>query len=140
LALLTGLAGCVAMEPFVEGEVRLAAESDANAGQFLIVRAVPDHPDGFDPRRVYHGDEEFIGRARADEIEFPHAFHLEGPEPRSQDIPWLLLAWLSDDPHATWIQPGQTFGASQFELVHHSHAPVFADGLEVALDGIAPPP
>jgi hypothetical protein len=133
------LTACVSQEPFVEGTVRVGEDLQLAEGQHLIVRAVPDHPDGFDPRRVYHGDEVFAEQAEADAVQFPYEFHIEGSEPRSQDIPWLLLAWISDDPRATWIQPGERFGATQFDMVHVSHGPLFANGLEVTIDGVAPP-
>lgn len=137
LALLAST-GCTNEGPHVEGQVRLATSRVPALEPWLVVRAVPDHPDGFDPHRVYHGDEEFIDAFAVDEIDFPHAFHLHGPEPRTQGKPWLLLAWLTDDPHAEWIQPGQSFGAVRFEIVHVPHAPSYAEDLEVTLDQLAP--
>lgn len=134
-----GSAGCGADNPFVEGEARLGPEGAVAGGPFLVLRAVPDHPDGFDPRRVYHGDEELTARFDADAVEFPFEFHLEGEETVSMDQPWLLLAWFSSDPHADWIKPGQTFGAIQFEFTHVSHAPSYAQGLAVTIDETAPP-
>lgn len=126
--------------PFVEGEVHLAERQIPTSGQWLVVRAVPDHPDGFDPRRGYHGDEEFIETVPITSIDFPYTFYIPGGRPRAPDESWLLLAFVTDNPHAEWLQPGQLYGATPFELVHTPHGPSYADDLVVTLDAIGPPP
>jgi hypothetical protein len=135
-----GLSGCVEQSPFVEGVVHHASWQIASPGQYLVIRAVPDHPDGFDPRRGYHGHEAFIESVPATAIDFPYAFHIPGPRPRAHGKPWRLLAWLTENPHAEWIQPGELFGTTDFELVHTAYGPAFSEDLEVTLEDIAPPP
>ncbi len=139
LAIGSTSAACTADGPSIEGEARLAPQGE-KAGAFFVIRAVPDHPDGFEPHRVYHGDEALFATFHADSIEFPFQFRLEGEETASMDQPWLLLAWFANEPTPEWIAPGQTFGAIQFEFTHVSHGASYADGLEVMVDETAPPP
>jgi hypothetical protein len=130
--------GCGSEAPHVEGEVDLASRE--RSAPYLVVRVVPDHPDGFDPRRIYMGDAEFGSFAvPTEEIEFPFAFFLEGREPPHDDTPFRVIAWLGDDPNAIWFRPGQTFGTRSFRFEHVVYAESYADDLRVELDTIAPP-
>jgi hypothetical protein len=125
--------------PSVEGEVALA-QRDATT-PLLLIRVFPDHPDGFDPHRIYKGDGEFGSEVvRVDDVDFPYAFRFEQPEePQPSGARWRVLAWLAADPHARWIHPGETFGTQSFEFVHVPHGASYADGLVVELGETAPP-
>jgi len=135
------LAGCVDYQPHVEGEIDLA-HRDATAS-LLRLRIFPDHPDGFDPRRIYTGDREFASETiEIDAIEFPHAFDLVGHEEPDHNAKerWRALAWIGDEAEDTWIRPGQTFGTAAFTFEHEPHTAMHADGIVIELDAIAPPP
>ena len=138
-ALFWGATGC-AEAPSVEGEVALA-QRDA-ARPLLVIRVFPDHPDGFDPQRIYKGDGEFGSEVvPVDEVEFPYAFRFEQPsEPHPSGARWRVLAWLADDAHERWIHPGEAFGTESFEFVHVPHGASYADGIVVELGQIAPAP
>jgi hypothetical protein len=128
-----------AQVPSVEGEVVLA-ERDA-ARPLLVIRVFPDHPDGFDPRRIYKGDAEFGSEVVAvEDVELPYAFRFEREEePHPSGATWRVLAWLAADPHERWIHPGETFGTESFEFVHVPHGASHADGIVVELGQTAPP-
>lgn len=134
------MSGGCAQYPSVEGEVVLA-QREAEA-DLLFVRVFPDHPDGFDPRRVYKGGGEFGSEVVPVEVvEFPYAFRFAQPEePHPSGARWRVLAWLGDDEHARWIRPGETFGTRSFEFVHVAHGASYAEGIVVELDQTAPAP
>lgn len=131
--------GCAA-SPSVEGEVVLAHRDAARP--HMVIRVFPDHPDGFDPRRVYKGDDEFGSEVVAvDDVEFPYAFRFErADEPHPNGARWRVLAWLAADAHERWIHPGETFGTEAFEFQHVAHGSSFADGIVVELGQTAPAP
>ena len=149
-AALLGLAlvatGCHAGpgEVIILGQLRTERGDLSRFGSQVIVRAVPDHIDGFSPSNPYTGPRVYEATCPLEHTEFPVEFsifdddrHLERAPPR-----WLLLAWIADDLSETWVEDGALFGAATFEFRTDYYGASVADGIVIDLDQVygAEPP
>jgi hypothetical protein len=92
--------------------------------EFVLVRAVPDHRDGFEVRRDYHGDLFFEDECPTDHLEFPFAYMLLGDQThvdKTSGARWRLLVWETDDPDATWVEPGEAYGTAAFRFAKDAY-------------------
>ena len=140
LAVVSVVAGCQPPDEGVYVEARLLGDhEEAMAyGNHLRVRAVPDHRDGFSPSRPDFGERVYEGECPLDHVEFPLDFFLSGSDRLLQHAParWLLLAWVTDHPEATWVAEGQLYGTTTFEFNEDSYAGHWAEGLVIELDQV----
>lgn len=131
-------------EVIILGQLRADRTDLARFGSQVIVRAVPDHIDGFSPDNPYTGPRVYQATCPLEHTEFPVEFsifgdgrHLERAPPR-----WLLLAWIADDVSETWVDEGALFGAATFEFHEDYYGASIADGVVIQLDQVygAEPP
>lgn len=110
------------------------SESD----DYLLVRAVPDHADGFATARPYQGDRVYADQCPLDHLEFPLEFALVGPGSHLEGAPerWRLLAWITDDPSATWVGPGELYGTVAFRFDHDPYWGPVAEGITFELTDV----
>jgi hypothetical protein len=139
-AVVSVVVGCQPPDEGVYIEARLVGDhEEATAfGSHLVVRAVPDHVEGFSPARPYLGERVYEGECPLDHIDFPLDFILSGSDRLLHRAPprWLLLAWITDDPRATWVAEGQLYGTTTFEFTQDAYAGHWAEGLVVELDQV----
>ncbi len=135
-----GLAGCSEADEGVYIEALLLGDhADASEfGSHVIVRAVPDYIDGFSPDRPYRGDRVLQADCPLEHTEIPLEFFLAGSDRVARGAPprWLLLAWITDDPLATWVGEGELFGAAVFHFDRDSFGGYHALDLTVELDDV----
>ncbi len=112
----------------------------SDRGTHLLVRAVPDHADGFAPGRQYLGDREYTDECPLDHLEFPLQFALFGNDRLLDGTPprWRLLAWVTDDVDATWVAPGELYATASFTYWHDPYFGYVAEGVELQLDQVRP--
>ncbi len=87
--------------------------------KFVLMRAVPDHPDGFAVGRDYHGPLFFEDGCLSDHLDFPLPYMLWGDQDHvdaTDGARWRLLVWETDDPTAHWVEPGEPFGTKAFHF------------------------
>ena len=141
-ALLLGGAGCVYDEgggtPVITGVLQRDAEV-AQSKSFVLMRAVPDHPDGFEVSRDYRGERFLEDGCPTQHLEFPFPYVLYG-DPDAVDgadhVRWRLLVWETDDPEATWVQPGDVYGTTAFGFRRDAYGS-YATEVDVVIDRVA---
>lgn len=139
-ALMSVCVGCAAEEgvPIVTGVM------DRDAGveltkQFVLVRAVPDHLDGFEVSRDYRGERVFEDGCPTEHLEFPFAYMLVGDQDDvdgTDGVRWRVLVWETDDPDATWVRPGEAYGTAAFHFIDDPYGS-WASEVDVVIDQIA---
>ena len=132
--------GCAFEEgtPIVTGVLDRDASVEITS-EFLLVRAVPDHPDGFSVSRDYHGPLFFEDGCPAEHLEFPFGYMLTGEQSdvdETDGVRWRLLVWETDDPNAHWVKPGQAYGTVPFHFVDDAYGS-WASGVDIVIDRIA---
>ena len=132
--------GCALEEgtPVVSGVMDVDASVELTRAH-LIVRAVPDHPDGFAVGRDYHGPLFFEDGCPTDHLEFPFAYMLAGEQSdvdETHGARWRLLVWETDDPEAHWVKPGEAYGTVPFDFVEDAYGS-YAPGVDVVIDRVA---
>ncbi len=134
------LAGCQPPDDgvLIEATLRGVQDRVEDAGSYVLVRAVPDHKDGFNPGRKYTGPREYADGCPIDHLELPLDFALFGSERHVDGSPdrWLLLAWVTDDPDAIWVAPGELYGTATFEFRRDSWFGYLADGIVVDIENV----
>lgn len=142
IAALVLAAGCQPPDEGVYIEAFLRGDHDQAVamGENILVRAVPDHRDGFDASRPYHGIYHYEDQCPIDHVEFPLDFALFGSDRDVVRAPkrWIMLAWMTDDTDATWPAPGELYGVSTFTYSHDPYFGYFAEGIVVNLENIRP--
>jgi hypothetical protein len=147
-------AGCGYYEgtPTVEGVITRDATVDVTK-DFVFVKAVPDHPDGFAVTRQYTGIRVFEDSCPVEHLQFPLPFVLFGEQEdvdRTPDPQWRIVVWESDDPYSIWPQPGDAYGTRTFEFYgdrqakdqrdheeNHGHSRTsFAEDVDLVIDSI----
>ena len=105
-------------------------------GDTVILRAVPDHIDGFDPGRPYLGRRVFSASCPLEHTEIPLDFLMVGDNEAVRGAPprWLLLAWIGKDENETWPEAGALYGTTTFDFYSTSQRSSWADGVVVELD------
>lgn len=138
-AVLALVDGCyVEGDATVTGVVLLGEEDPSDYGELVLIRAVPDHPDGFSPTRPYRGDRVFAASCPLQHTDFPVDFLLwedeaivDGAFPR-----WVLVAWVGNHDRETWVSPGQLYGTATFDF-HEDSFGAWAQDVVVKLDTVA---
>lgn len=139
LAMVVGGSACA----LDEGTPVVTGVMDRDAGveltrELVLVRAVPDHPDGFEVSRDYHGPLFFEDGCPTSHLEFPFGFMLVGDQ-RDVDATdgarWRLLVWETNDPDATWVKPGEAFGTAAFHFADDAYGS-WAD-VDIVIDRVA---
>jgi hypothetical protein len=140
--LSSALVGCAQTDEGAYIAATLLGDHDqaAEYGGNLLVRAVPDHEDGFSAGRPYLGHHEYADQCPIEHVELPLDFALSGSELMLHNKParWLLLAWITDDTDATWVAPGELYGTTTFEFWHDPYFGYIAEDVEVELDTVRP--
>ncbi|MBC8074405.1 MAG: hypothetical protein IAG13_39160 [Deltaproteobacteria bacterium] len=141
-ALSLTLVGCQDTDEGVYIAATLLGDQEEAAayGGHLLVRAVPDHADGFAPGRKYFGPREFADQCPIDHVELPLDFALWGSDDPLHGAPrrWRLLAWITDDTDAIWPAAGELYGTQSFEYWHDPYYGYIADGIEIELTEVVP--
>lgn len=122
-------------DAYVTGVLRSGSEPLDAYGQAVLLRAVPDHIDGFSPDRPYMGDRFLEASCPLEHTEFPVDFIMFGDHSDVVGAPprWLLLAWVGDSEDETWIRTGQRYGTATFEFIQ-GYDSSWADSIEIELD------
>lgn len=107
-------------------------------GDTVILRAVPDHIDGFEPTRPYFGRRVFSASCPLEHTEIPLDFLMVGDNESVRGAPprWLLLAWIGEEEDETWPEPGALYGTATFDFDSTSQRSSWADGVIVELDTV----
>lgn len=107
-------------------------------GDTILLRAVPDHVDGFSPDRPYRGGRVVSANCPLEHTEIPLDFWMVGDADDLDRAPprWLLLAWIGDDETETWVTPGQLYGTTTFEFIEDGPGGPAAWDLQVQLNEI----
>lgn len=132
--------GCALDEgtPIVTGVMDRDASVELTR-EFVIMRAVPDHPDGFSVARDYHGPLFFEDGCPTEHLQFPFGYMLTGDQrdvDETDGVRWRLLVWETDDPEAHWVKPGEAYGTVPFHFVDDAYGS-WASGVDIAIDRIA---
>lgn len=107
-------------------------------GDTVILRAVPDHIDGFLPNRPYLGRRVLSASCPLEHTDIPLDFFMYGDNRAVRGAPprWLLLGWIGDEEDETWPSEGQLYGATTFEFDSSSSGSSWADGVFIELDTV----
>jgi hypothetical protein len=137
---IAALTGCQPPDEGVYIEAYLRGDHDqaVSFADNILVRAVPDHRDGFLASRPYHGIRHFEDQCPIDHVEFPLDFALFGSDHDVLGSPerWIMLAWMTDDTEATWPAPGELYGVATFEYAHDPYFGYYAEGIVVNLEHV----
>lgn len=124
--------------PIVTGFMDRAASIELTQPH-VLVRAVPDHPDGFAVDRDYHGPLFFEDGCPTEHLEFPFEYVLFGEQDdvdETNGARWRLVVWETDDPDAYWPKPGEAFGTVPFFFVDDPYGS-WAGDVHVVIDQVA---
>jgi hypothetical protein len=132
--------GCASGEgtPIVTGVMDRDASVELTRDH-VIMRAIPDHPDGFAVGRDYRGPLYFEAGCPTEHLEFPFPYMLPGDQDdvdETDGVRWRLLVWETDDPNATWVKPGEAYGTVPFHFVDDPYGS-WASGVDVVIDSVA---
>lgn len=123
----------------VAGVVMLGEADPSDYGEVVLIRAVPDHPDGFSPTRPYRGGRVLEASCPLQHTDFPADFLMFEDEAIVDGAPprWVLLAWIGNHDRETWVSPGQLYGTATFEFDRDAYG-AWAQDVVVELDTEAP--
>jgi hypothetical protein len=133
-------AGCSYQEgmPIVAGVMHRDADVELTRPH-LLLRAIPDHPEGFAEGREYRGPLFFEDSCPTEHLEFPFEYMLTGDQrdvDETDGVRWRVLVWEADDPNATWVRPGEAYGTAAFHFVDDPYGS-WATGVDLVIDHVA---
>jgi hypothetical protein len=106
---------------------------------FVVMRAIPDYPDGFDENRDYWGPRVLEASCPTQHLELPMEYMLWGDEDAvggTQHLRWRVLVWETNDPYSTWMVPGEVYGTSEFHWNEDAYG-YWANDVDVVMDRVA---
>jgi hypothetical protein len=106
---------------------------------YVMMRAIPDHPDGFSEGRDYWGPRVLEASCPTEHLELPMEYMLWGAHDDvdgATHLRWRVLAWETDDPEATWFQPGEVYGTAEFRWREDAYGP-WAHHVDLVMDRVA---